>query len=181
MASALLLGSCMSLGGTPVAPCIQPTIELLRSPSLSGRTIGAVRSLVIGSQWPQARLAAAGLADDASCQLCEAAEGTLFHRAWLCPAHDLLRRTWFAPGTVRPDRVSTTLLFGARGLAPALHPWLPQPLAETVVHVVLNPPDGFLSGSVFLDSSASHPRDPLRSRAGFAAVQVDPAGCPIGG
>ena len=41
---------------------------------------GALRSLVIGSQWPQARLHETSLAEDNRCQLCMEAAGTLCHR-----------------------------------------------------------------------------------------------------
>ncbi len=53
---------------------------------------GALRSVLCGGQWPQARLFTAALADDSSCQLCgvhctpvsEAPRGTLLHRLQ-CP------------------------------------------------------------------------------------------------
>ena len=68
-------------------PCLGPLRRLLNrkaSGSWSQRTAGCLRSIVIGSQWPQARLRQAGLTADDKCQLC-GDTGTLRHRCWDCP------------------------------------------------------------------------------------------------
>ena len=64
-----------------------------------------LRSLAVGTQWPQARLHQAGLAPSGlpHCRLCiwadgQGGKGTLPHRAWNCPATEAQRQ--HVPGMV---------------------------------------------------------------------------------
>eukprot|EP00974_Lingulodinium_polyedra_P106606 10320974-Lingulodinium_polyedra.AAC.1 len=41
--------------------------------------------------WPQARIAAHGLADDGTCRACGSEPGTTRHRIWRCPSTALQR------------------------------------------------------------------------------------------
>eukprot|EP00973_Karenia_brevis_P049385 6851115-Karenia_brevis.AAC.1 len=69
-----VLGRVLQRG---VNPEIFAGCEAAHKPSLM--------SAVSGGQWPQVRLADAGLVDDSYCQLCHSAVGTLAHRHQ-CPA-----------------------------------------------------------------------------------------------
>ncbi len=91
--------------------CIAPVRRLLRA---TGSTVlwnaahrAALRSAIVNTQWPQQRLADAGIVDDARCQTCmaqalmieahEVAAGTLIHRVSECPVTSGTHDAVFAP------------------------------------------------------------------------------------
>ena len=49
---------------------------------------GAIRCILAGGTWRQARLASAGLAEEAGCPRCGLEAETTLHRWWRCPALD---------------------------------------------------------------------------------------------
>ena len=56
------------------------------------RHSGAIGCILAGGTWPQARLAAAGLVEDASCARCGEEAETVLHRWWRRPALGAVRR-----------------------------------------------------------------------------------------
>ena len=58
---------------------------------LPRREAAGLLSVVSGAQWPQTRLAAAGLAESSLCQRCLSAPGTLRHRHVLCITTEVQR------------------------------------------------------------------------------------------
>ena len=102
--------SLAASGGGAHGPFLQPIFKLLDTRLIptdewSWQHKAALRSAVLGRQWPQQRLFSAGLAPSKGCRLCAAAWpdvepplGTLLHRAAACPCLGPLRR----PGMPRP-------------------------------------------------------------------------------
>ena len=131
---------------------------------------GAVRSLVVGTQWPQQRLAAAGFAPDSACALCGQAAGTLLHRAWCCEA-TLGWRQQRAPDLLRalPNKEGVSELSLERAIARSVDHLLPKPVdsLDFVTEV-----DGVISGVVYLDGSAEVPGDPVRRRVGYGIARL---------
>ena len=74
-------------GGVPWLEPIKALLAAAKKDKLwDFRKAGALRSVVAGSQWPQKRLAEAGLADCNLCLMCGKEVGTLRHRAFGCEA-----------------------------------------------------------------------------------------------
>eukprot|EP00973_Karenia_brevis_P094681 12423653-Karenia_brevis.AAC.1 len=110
----------------------KPVAHVLRQPDREGwgpAEKGALKSAIMGRQWPQQRLFKAGLATDSSCQLCYGMSegsccGTLCHRVE-CPAlRDFVSKTipeWVRPCLAVPNAGMSDLMhFGlTRGLCPA--------------------------------------------------------------
>ena len=90
-------------------PFIQPLLRLLDAPpgpEWGPAQQGALRSLIAGRQWPQARRFQAGFTVTRNCQLCVRGGlcedsstdprflGTLMHRCWTCPMLEQYRQQW---------------------------------------------------------------------------------------
>ena len=67
----------------------EPCRRLLRRGR--ARQVGRLRCVMAGGTWPQARLAAAGMAETAECPRCGIEPETVLHRWWRCPALDMAR------------------------------------------------------------------------------------------
>lgn len=145
---------------------------------LAPRLRGALRSTVEGGQWPQQRLAAAGLADANVCRRCELLVGTLLHRHMDCPATAAHRHQcldWeVAAGFRRAQRSGAPLVFCSRLLAPCLDAFLPPPLSELVV--VWKTASTCFHGDTYVDGSGVHNRVALRRRCGGGAVSWSASG-----
>ncbi len=120
-------------GGEGRGACLAPVIRLLRG---NGATAhwraehrAALRSVVTGTQWPQHRLAAAGLVDDGRCRSClaraldmdahEVPPGTLLHRIAVCPTTAGTYDVTFAGAA--PARAALAHLLGSIGRVGAAH------------------------------------------------------------
>ena len=69
----------------PWGPFLTPILRAIGGDGGERPSRGAaVRSCAAGGEWPQARLAAAGLVDQRQCLWCGAEDGTLAHRYWRC-------------------------------------------------------------------------------------------------
>ena len=140
-------------------------------------------SLAAGPSWTQAKLSAAGLAEDDVCKFCSGARGTLFHRAFECWVGDSCRRAFGdeevlqAAAEVRLCGAGVAELF-ARGLLPLPADWLPRPLTSDSAEVqwINRPADGLLKGKIFADGSAYFGHIPALARAGWSLVSVDQRG-----
>ena len=105
-------------------PCLRPLRSILRrDSSAAGKRLSAcLRSVLIGSQWPQERLYRHGLVETPECQLCKLTAGALRHRCWECPATAAWRYDHLGqlqlPNLANIQGVSP--LFLERGLAPDL-------------------------------------------------------------
>ena len=71
---------------------LEPLVRLLArtSEGWTSAEQAQLRSAVVGGQWTQARLHAAGLAPSCLCPLCGLAPGTLAHRLWWCAHPELV-------------------------------------------------------------------------------------------
>ena len=136
---------------------------------------GGPRSTVIGAQWPEARLHAAGLSPNDLCQRCLECPGTLLHRH--------LESQKVAPETVPPmiqqlqgklggaTRLPELLL--SRGLCPLPTGTLPAATATLETTWEVKHGDPLFVGDVYTDGSGLYPTDPTLRRTGFSAVQLD--------
>ena len=146
----------------------------------------AIRSLVGGSHWPQARLHDHGKALHDRCAHC-GARGTLFHRFYDCPRLSAVRREECpehvkrAASYVQGIRECFGELF-CRCLWPSPRYCFPRDEApeENWLRFVGVFPGWKFSGKVFVDGSAFNTAHAGLSRAGWAVVAVDRAGQLIG-
>ena len=120
--------------GTGAGAWWKPILAVLRQPcsdTWGYQHKAALKSAIIGRQWPQQRLKQAKLVDDGSCQLCLGsatgpAAGTLLHRVQ-CPALreyvDSIIPQWMKPHlTGEAHEWSASIKLGlTRGLCPALN------------------------------------------------------------
>jgi len=167
------------------APAIGPIRRLLARKCCSWWSMAhkvALRSIFIGSQWPQERLFQCGLADTPLCCRCREAPGSLLHRAWRCPA----TAGWRAQALRESDLVGLDVkegvasVFLERAIAPSLHHLLPAARQTPWVKQLLAPPGGLYTGDVFVDGSGSHPGDKLRRRVGAGISMRTPDGVEVG-
>ena len=141
---------------------------------LTGKEKGSLRAVASGSIWPQQRLVAQGYATTRACALCGAAEDTIHHRVWSCPAtadlregHEDLVRDALEAG---PD----SALFSLGGLLPTRADDKPQANDQQLSGSDFAVPIFKKGrGTVYYDGSATTPGIPELRRASWAAVQID--------
>ena len=164
-------------------PRLEPVLKLLErpfGPSWRPKHASVLRSIVINSQWPQARLYDHMLADSNLCRLCLNEPGTLRHR-WTCDA----TRVWWlqhVPQEIASLESSPGVLpvFIERAIAPSLDHLLPPPILTPQVHTHTPLVQGLFTGDIFIDGSGTHPTCEARRRVGSGAVMVDQAGKDFG-
>ncbi len=195
----------LASGGAGFGADFSPVLKLLRPSSESTEWTaeyrGALRSAVLGRQWPQARCYAAGFTDHNRCCLClsnvlsahgvqSAADlpadvfaavpfGTLMHRVFSCPAHRDAR-TRYAPDDVRfrepsPENVTTF----TRALVPAMDRLVPAPAPEESFVWIIRPAGGTIRAKFYTDGSRLDGPSALLARNGWAFVAVDPHGAVV--
>ena len=158
---------------------IAPLRKLLQSQGAdwSRAHAAALRCAVINGQWPQQRLAAAGYSADATCQLCHAASGTLYHRHWGCDGIAALRLQEVEPGVLAASRGPTAgSALWSRALFPDPARWLQPPVSEPMTHWFKLPEDACFTGRVYIDGSGTHPAQPSLRRIGFGIAAVSSQG-----
>lgn len=135
----------------------------------------ALRSTVVGAQWPEARLHAARLSESDRCLKCKEARRTLVHRHAECPK--------VLKGTPVPPRMKQVAakLGGNTGLPELLlgRGLVPKPRGRPEEHskdrVFFRHPenaDSMFEGVVFTDGSRLHPTDKRMRRTGFSIVKL---------
>ncbi|CAK0903314.1 unnamed protein product [Prorocentrum cordatum] len=163
------------LNWTPLAKLLGP-----RSVDDAEWTIShqrALRSLLGGSHWTQARLCDEGKTGSDLCIVCRAERGTLWHRCFACDGHAVRRRDRCPPELLAAARLvrergeAAGELF-ARGLVPCAQQCFSRSEALEAHHLVWHtrPEGGFFSGDVFVDRSAFDVEDDSLTRAGWAIV-----------
>jgi hypothetical protein len=139
---------------------------------------GELRSAITGGQWPQARLAAVrSWTDTATCQLCQAATGTLQHRH-TCTA-TVPNEGWPAPSAEAGKlgarlEASRQLLLQTRGLF-TLKVSVPMcPYDDTFTWIIPLPLDHEVEDlRWFVDGSLFDEYKRFMRRTGFGVVAVD--------
>ena len=120
---------------------LDPLIKLVRSPNKKKvRKIGddvwqhadsaCLRSIAVGSQWPQHRKYKAGLVTDGACKRCLDAPGTLCHRHCHCTHTDAARTEHFGALPVLANATESSKWW-TRCLLPDPAQWAPPPLLTT--------------------------------------------------
>ena len=157
-------------------PFILPILRLLEAPhseEWGAEQQGALRSVLTGRQWPQARRFQAGFTTARCCQLCVKGgpcsetsvdprfQGTLMHRAWACPMLESYRQRW-APrdwleevhSKLRSGSLSAedTALY-TRGLLKTPAALLDSPPLEASFEWVVRPPEEACHALAFSDGS----------------------------
>ena len=155
------------------------TLEGKTSQGWERRQQAALRSVLSGVQWPQARQHREGLSLSWRCQACQGEEGTLWHRRYACPAAGFYLRLESTSNDLRRAAAEAleagpgTAEAFARGLFPVLDALVPPPMAQDRIRWYNRPDGGRLSGIIFTDGSSLRPdARPLR-RAGWSVVQTD--------
>jgi len=89
----------LALANSGAGPAVRGTKKVLADLWKSGETAqaAALRSTVIGAQWPEARLHEAGLSDTDKCQRCMTGVGNLLHRHIHCK--EILQETPYLRGS----------------------------------------------------------------------------------
>ncbi len=131
----------------------------------------ALRSTVVGAQWPQQRLFDAGISEDNFCRRCRRAPGTLQHRHFGCDDDYVYRAhriDWIVNKVAREARHDHPTW--TRCLAPDLRFHYPAPILEPQFIWVMRPPDGLLTHHVFPDGSGLNPKCKYRRRCGWGFV-----------
>ena len=189
-------------GGAGRGAFFGPVMALLRpkseSPEWTSDLRGALRSAVLGRQWPQSRCFAAGYADHNRCCLCVEAAlahhgvscidelphevidglpiGNLVHRVWSCPAHREAR-SQYAPDDVRfrqPSSGNTAAY--TRALVPSLDHEVPPPASEATFSWIVRPEYGTICACFYTDGSRLDGPSALLARNGWAFVAIDEHG-----
>ena len=137
--------------------------------------------IIAGGEWTQHRQYLHGKAPTSSCKLCNHPQCNLWHRRYECDAwqHDRQTRvpTYLLEAAARVTDPTLRERF-AKGLLPAPAALIPLPrtTAQVSTHWINKPSSERLTGSLFLDGSATGGLIPFLRRAGWAIVQVDAAG-----
>ena len=160
--------------GIPGAASTAAVNRALAGKHLSSKEKGSLRAVASGSIWPQQRLADQGYETSRLCALCQAADDSIHHRVWVCPAtadlrekHKGLTEAAIAAG---PDNAIYCL--GGIMLSPADDK--PQASNEQPSAADFEKPIfRACRGKVYVDGSATTPGIPELRRASWAAVQID--------
>ncbi len=153
-----------------------PVRSALRSKRMNPAARACLRRAFAGGYWTGARRAAAGLAESATCD-CGAGLDDAHHRLYECPLSQATRSAYLndymltmAKAAARDDPLWTRAL--ARD--PAID--LPGAKREHEEHWYFADDDAeqsrSLSGDVFIDGSALHPKCPPARRAGWTALEL---------
>ena len=136
-----------------------------------------LRSTVVGAQWPEGRLLAAGLSQDGLCKRCGDEPGTLMHRHVGCtkvlpepPVPKGIQKV--AERIGGPTGLPELLL--SRGLLPYQSAKRPPADRSRRVEWKSHSGESYLGGQIYTDGSGTHPTDPELRRTGFSAVVLDP-------
>ncbi len=179
----------------PVRALLRPAPD---TPQWTAEFRGALRSAVLGRQWPQCRCFAAGFAEHNRCCLCLAAVlrqygadtiddlsadarnavpvGSLVHRVYSCPAHNA-DRARHAPDDVRYRQpVQEEVAAFTRALVPSIDHVVPPPAPEETFHWIVRPPGGTVRARFYTDGSRLDGPSPLLARNGWAFVAADEHG-----
>ena len=179
----------------PVLALMQPASE---SRVWTADLRAALRSAVLGRQWPQSRCFAAGYASHNKCCLCLAAAlrqhgasciddlppeivdgipiGNLVHRVWSCPRHREARAL-YAPDDVRfrqPTPAAVTAC--TRALVPSVDQIVPAPASEATFSWIVRPENGTVRARFYTDGSRLDGPSALLARNGWAFVAIDARG-----
>ncbi len=185
--------------GAGHGPNFDPVLALLRpapdKPHWTAEHRGALRSAVLGRQWPQTRCFAAGFSQHNRCCLClEAAiaehrvagiedldadvlaavpVGSLLHRVAHCPAHRAAR-SLYAPLEVRcPQSAEWDVAACTRALVPSIAHVVPSPSAQESFSWIVRPPHGTARARFYTDGSRLDGPTALLARNGWAFVAID--------
>ena len=137
--------------------------------------------IIAGGEWPQHRQYLHGKTATAFCKICGHTQCTLWHRRYECDAWRPDRQTrtpsYLLEAASRITNPTLRERF-AKGLLPAPAAIIPLPLtkAQVTTQWVNKPASGRLTGTLFLDGSATGGQIPFLRRAGWAIVQVDTEG-----
>ncbi len=137
---------------------------------------GTAASVVAGAVWPNARAHRADNRVDAKCQLCGAAQDTIFHRLWWCSATEQERKAIVGGALIREARSADPHdPFYTTGVMAHPADWWPRPpdLPQVVVERFDGGPlDGVidLEGDMYIDGSCSRHAIPELQRASWAFV-----------
>jgi hypothetical protein len=155
--------------------CATPLVRLLRAPEgadWNREHKGHLRSIVAGGQWPQARLADVGYADDDGCLLC-GQRCDMFHRFWGCAARDALRgQLGTTDYVVRRAIASPTSALWSRCLLPDPSQWAVKPSLHLVVNWALQDGSGTFSAIGFGDGSGTRGNCTSTRRAGWGVTSL---------
>ncbi len=171
--------------------CIKPLRDLIhgaRKPEGWGsKQRSALMSAVCGGQWPQARLASAGLADDPFCKLCEAygdstgepPRGTLRHR-FKCPfvrngCANIDCKTAAEIDHVMNDGDEMDVFKWTRALARSSVDVIPKRCDESV-NWIIEPDLNMRIATIYTDASAVDTRRKELRRVAWAMVAIDASG-----
>ena len=160
--------------GLPGAASAAAVNRVLAGKHLTPKEKGSLRAVVSDSIWPQQRLAEHGYETTRLCALCGAAEDTIHHRVWCCPATEDLRKEHADLTTAARAAGPRSALFNLGGLLPSRADDKPQANDQQVSPCDHTSPTFQRGrGTVYVDGSATTPGIPELRRASWAAVQID--------
>jgi len=141
----------------------------------------ALRALVSGPVWTQAKLFDRQLSANAACRLCGEPRGTVWHRHFDCPANATFRRENLEPWLLAAARLARGLSEQAgeqfaRCLLPDPAGLLPKALWHAETSWWQQPASSVISGLIFTDGSCLYPGFPALRRCGWALAQMNEQG-----
>ena len=172
--------SFMTHRGKPV-PWYEPAASVINgrwARDIAPSALASAATLPEGGWWTQKKLFLAGLAEDLTCKLCNAEEGTLRHRLFHCQRRKQLMKAQCPEWIERcaQEEVSNPLFTCGVPLRPQAPP--PPPLAENWIG---SPPTGgaVARGCAFTDGALKG-TVPKARRAGWAYIVLDDLAEPWG-